>query len=414
MKKSILLIVTLIAGGIASAQITDTVSIGAGYANENYFTISTGNEVSVVRNNWDLAFASSGLGGGTSTIRINGATGTELYKFSNSISGWSTVDTTGFSWSNKLINSDTTWRTGAFDNFALSSAFDLGWGTYNATTHIVTGDKIFIIKLSDGSYKKMIVVKLQGGVFTIKYANVDGTNELTRTISKSNYTGKNFGYFSIQNDTAIDREPASATWDLLFTKYITLYGGHTPYGVSGVVANHGVKVAQVNNVGDVNTVSAAGQNYSNIISTIGYDWKSYSFSLSGYVIEDSLVYFVEDIAGDVYKVIFTGFGGGSNGNFIFTRQQVGTAGIVENNATAKILNLFPNPATNFVNLTFIGGNEFTQISVMDVSGKLVYNNQIRNQGLNQEKINVSNLNKGVYFVSVITEKGKNTKKLIIR
>jgi len=47
--------------------------MGAGYANENYYTLSNQNKVSVARNNWDLAFASDGVGGAGSTIRINGA-----------------------------------------------------------------------------------------------------------------------------------------------------------------------------------------------------------------------------------------------------------------------------------------------------------------------------------------------------
>ncbi|HIP31124.1 MAG TPA: hypothetical protein EYG86_00025, partial [Crocinitomicaceae bacterium] len=116
---------------------------------------------------------------------------------------------------------------------------------------VITGDRIFIIKLADGTYQKLIIEMLQGGVYTFKYADLDGENEVSASLTKSDYDGKNFGYYSIQNNTVLDREPVSPEWDLLFTKYVVDLGGGFLYGVSGVLANVNVQVAQANGVADV-------------------------------------------------------------------------------------------------------------------------------------------------------------------
>lgn len=407
---------SLFSAGFLSAQITDTVSVGAGYANENYYLLNNGNEQPILRNDWDLAFASDGIGFGSSVIRINGGQGTELYLFGNDTTQWSTLDTTSFNWqTNRLINADTSWSTGAFNNFTPSSGFDLGWGTYSTITHIVSGDRIFILKLANGNYKKIIIDKLQSGVYYFRYADLNGANLVNATVTKSNHVGQNFGYYSIQNQQELSREPVSISWDLLFTKYTTDLGGGMYYGVTGILSNVNVKVAQVNNVPDVNTVSHIGQNYTFNIGTIGYDWKSFNMTTYQYDIEDSLVYFVEDANQDIYKVIFTDFGGSANGNYIFTKELVGTVGLEEEIAQNTILNVYPNPAKDIVNITFNAKRNNTQIAIYDLTGKQVVSEQINvGEGLNRHQISVSNLNKGIYFLKLVSGNHSSTEKLIIR
>ncbi len=421
MKKILLLLTTGITLGGVNAQTVDTVSIGAGYANENYYTLNDGNEVSIDRSDWDLAFSASGLGFASSSVRINGATGTELYKFNNDISTWSTIDTTGFDWEkNQLLDSDTSWTVGSFENTALASGFDLGWGTYSVITHIVTGDRVFILKLADDTYKKLIIVRLQSGAYTFKYAGLDGSNEKTIVLSKSDYQGKNFGYYSIQDSTKLDREPLSSSWDLLFTKYIgmikTRSGDFVPYGVTGVLANSNIKVAQANDVTDVDEMLASSQDFGFNISTIGSDWKNFSFATFSYVVEDSLVYFVETSNQDIYKIIFTGFGGNSNGDFVFTKQLVATvAGIEEGVSNSEILNVYPNPASEVINLTFTASNE-TTVSIHNVAGEEVLKEGLGvvESGLNQSQIDVSRLTQGVYFLTLTSANSKVTQKIVIQ
>lgn len=416
MKRKILFIAAICSVKLLSAQVTDTVSTGANYVDENYYTLMDGNEVQITRGDWDLAFAADGLGFASSTIRINGAMGAELFKYGNNINDWSTVDTTGFNWSaNQLIDSDTAWTTGAFENTTPTNGFDLGWGTYSVITHIVSGDKIFILKLASGDYKKLIINNLANGIYSFKYADINGANEVNTTLTKSTYSGKNFGYYSIQNGLELDREPMANSWDLLFTKYIAVLGGGTYYGVTGLLANSGVKVAQVNNVGDVNNISALGHNYETEMNVIGYDWKTYSFALGGYVITDSLVYFVELPNDDIYKLIFTGFGGSSDGNYIFTKEQIFAVGIDEDFAKSEILNVYPNPASEVVNVTFVNTEESTTLSVYNLAGKeLINKNIVSNGGLSQQKIDVSHLSKGTYILMLTSENTRKTQKIIIQ
>lgn len=416
MKKIITLLTSISLMIGASAQVvTDTVSVNSGYVNENYYTLNNENKVPITRSDWDLAFASDGVGFGSSAIRINGGMGTELYKYSNDTMDWSTLDTTGFNWSlNRLISADTSWSVGAFSNTTPQSGFDLGWGTYSTVTHIVSGDRIFILKLSNGDYKKIVIDKLQSGTYNFRYADLNGNNFVNTSISKSNYPGKNFGYYSIQNNTALDREPASTSWDLLFTKYVTDLGGGTYYGVTGVLTNVNVKVAQAYPVNDPYTEPYTGQNYGFIINTIGHDWKSFNTTTFQYEIEDSLVYFVEDANQDVYRMVFTGFGGSANGNFIFDKELVGnTTGINDDFNKTEIFDIYPNPATSFVNVTFTSDDNST-LSLHDITGKIVYTKTIVNSGLNQERIDASNLTKGMYFLSIISSNEKSTQKIIIK
>jgi len=416
MKTNILFLSALISANCLSAQVNETVSMTAGYANDNYYTLEDGNEVSIARDNWDLAFASNSLGGASSTVRINGGMGTNCWLYNNDITQWASLDTTNFNWSaNQLVNSDASWTTGAFENTTPASAFDLGWGTYSLVTHTVEGDKIFILKLANGAYKKLIINSLISGVFSFQYADLNGANPVTSSLTKSDYLDKNFGYYSLQNDQTIDRDPLSDSWDILFTKYVTDLGGGTYYPVTGVLANRGVSVAQVNNVGNVNTVSYSNQSFdSTNISVLGYDWKSYSFGSGSYVITDSLVYFVGTTSGDVFKIIFTAFGGSANGDFIFTKEKVYTVSVAEAKEKTKILDVYPNPASENLNITFAGGAEQTLLSIYDVSGKEVFQKQINNIGLNQENIDVSNLDKGIYILMLTTENSNSSKKIIIQ
>ncbi|HEY9081852.1 MAG TPA: T9SS type A sorting domain-containing protein [Vicingaceae bacterium] len=403
-------------GAISAQQITDTVTTNPSYANEVYYNLQSGNEQSILRNDWDLAFASDGIGFGSSTIRINGGQGTELFLYGNDTTQWNLVDTTGFNWqSNQLINADTSWGIGAFNNNTPQSSFDLGWGTYNMITHLVEGDRIFILKLSSGAYKKLIVDKLQSSVYYFRYADLNGNNLVNATITKTNHGGQNFGYYSIQNQQELSREPVSSSWDLLFTKYVTDLGGGIYYGVTGVLANVGAKVAQVNNVSDVNTVSHVGQNYTSDIGTIGYDWKTFNMTTFQYDIEDSLVYFVETANSEIYKIIFTGFGGSANGNYIFTKELVGTVGLEEELSQNTILNVYPNPAKDVVNVVFNASENENRISIIDITGKEVVKHQLNLViGLNKTTVSLNNLKTGVYFLSITLGNKVETQKLIIQ
>ncbi len=400
----------------ANAQIiTDTVSLGAGYANQTWYSLQNDEQGTAPKNNWDIAFDVGGFG---TSIHINSVIGTMLWTYPHGdTTAWNAIDTTGINSWIPQYNSDTTWAIGAFDKGkVISNPNDVGWGIYNFITHIVTGDSLFVIKLSNGSYKKLWIKNLSGGGYNFVYADLNGSNLQTHFLAKSSYTGKNFGYFSLQTNTAIDREPvASANWDLLFTQYTAFIP--SPYTVAGVLANKGVEVAQVNNVNTNTYTNWSAHSFVTDISEIGYDWKTFSGS---WIIQDSLVYFVKSKPGDIWKLVFTGFGGSGNGNYIFSKEKLSSVGLtdIQGNQSASI-SLYPNPASDngVVNLIYNFEDNYNnaQLSIYDLSGKVLSSERLNSHsGFYTHTIQTSSLRAGLYIVSLEIDGQRIQQKLIIR
>lgn len=417
MKKLVLISALGLATMNAYAQVNDSVITGAGYASQVWYSLSNDEQATAPKNEWDIAFDVKGL---TSSIHINSVSGVTLWGYPKSdISGWSSVDTNGLSSWEKRYNSDTSWALGAMGRYADPTDFtDLDWGIYDMSTHIVNGDSLYIIRLTDSSYRKLAIEKLAGGTFTFKYADLDGSNSHTATIVKSSFTGKNFAYYSIVNDAALPagREPDATDWDLLFTQYTTFLPA--PYTVTGVLHNRGVAVAEAGGLADKNTyVNYGVHNFESAINTIGYDWKTYSGG--SYVIKDSLAYFVKAVDGGIWKVIFTGFASG-NGKSVFSKQQLVASGIgnLDNRFTASMA-LYPNPlkaadgeATVIYN--FEKGFKNAELMICDLSGRIIHKDVLLNKaGLHQYRLH-KQLIPGTYIISVNTDEGGIRQKLIVQ
>lgn len=419
--------ITLIFAGIFSvfsinAQIEDTVSTGLSYANDVYYSLENNEVLTVERENWDIAFSVGGMG---STILTNEGAGTSLYFYPNGdTSAWSTVDTAGIETWTKYYNHDSLWSVGAFSQTAtmykdeVFETYDMGWGLYDyGTTHAVKGDSLFVLKLSDGSFKKLWIDRLQSGHYYFKSADLDGANEVSDTVVKTDYENKNFGYYSLKTGTELDREPDNSTWDLLFTKYNTPVMGRyglTPYGVTAVLSNDGVLVNKVSGVAteESDTLSSS---FSGSLSAIGGDWKSYSHTSGGYVVSDSLTYFVKSKDSDLWKVVFTGFGGSSNGNYIFSKEKILSVGMME---SINVLNVstYPNPTTDFLNIVLHQkDNENLNVTIFDMSGSLVYSELFAGMpGVNNLQLSVGEYSKGLYLVNVESQKASVQTRFIVK
>jgi hypothetical protein len=80
-------------------------------------------------------------------------------------------------------------------------------------------------------------------------------------------------------------------------------------------------------------------------------------------------------------------------------------GIANDNINTEV-NIFPNPASNVVN---VQSNIFGNIFVLDMSGKVVYTGIVKNE---QNQVNIEGLNKGVYFIKIVSDKNTVVKKFI--
>ncbi|MDX2249013.1 MAG: T9SS type A sorting domain-containing protein [Bacteroidia bacterium] len=398
----------------SSAQ--ETLSLGAGYANESFYSLANGEVKSEPYDNWDLSFQISGF---AAAIRVNTAKGLTLKKVPNAdAAAWATLDTAGYdSWS-FLYDSDESWDRGAFNlGIEPGNDFDLGWGVYNPVTHHVNGDSLYLLAFADGSVKKLKINSLISGVYSFTHANLDGSSEITSSLTKSEFSGKFFGYYSFAGDSTLDREPAATDYDLRFTKYFGLLAPGTYYPVTGVLSNAGVEVAELRQV-DVNAVGiadTAGLTFSSSISTIGYDWKAFSMSTFTWVLDDSLTYFVKALDGEIYKLTFTGFGGTATGNIEFTKTNLTTA-VDPQKDIFMSLNIFPNPAKDKFTLLFeLKNNDLLNISLTDLSGKILLETQPQSYyGLQQLEFNTPQLAAGLYLLRLESNGNSTTRKLIIR
>jgi hypothetical protein len=406
--KKILLSVSILMMLSANGQVNDQVSVVASYANQSYYNLENGEVSNITNLDWDLAFDASTFG---SAIRINGANAVELFVTPYSITDWSTIDTTGMTSWTQNFDSDLSWSSGAFNaDYDLSNPSDLGWGEYNSITHFVIGTKTFVIKMNDGSVKKVLIDQLGSGDYTFKHSDLDNSNEITEVITKSDYTGKNFVYYNITTTTVIDREPLSEDWDIVFGKYITeIYPGAT-YGVTGALMNQGTTVYKDESVETNTAIINNNFVYSDAINTIGYDWKSFDFSTYTYILDDSATYFIQTAIGDVWKVGFTAFGGSSNGDIEFTKEKMASAGVYTNSELT--ITTYPNPVTNSFNIKSDLNGEAT-ISLQSMNGKQTINETV--DFINEPiEYNVDNYNSGVYILTVTYKNGQTlTEKIII-
>jgi hypothetical protein len=403
------MMILLLAQQVVKAQVTDTVSTGAGYANQVWHSLANDDQGTAPKNNWDIAFDVSPFG---AAVLANTITGTTVWTYTaGDTTDWATLDTAGLSTWPKYYNSDTSWEIGAFNQGA-SSSFDMGWGIYSPITHYVTGDSIYVVKLANNTYRKLWIMQLANSTYQFRYATLDNSSDQTASLIKTNYTGKNFAYYSMQNNTALDREPLSADWDLLFSQYTAFVP--SAYTVTGVISNRGVTVAQAIPV-DVTTAQWTNYTFVTPINEIGYDWKTLNMSTFTFDITDSLVYFVQTQNGDIWKVIFTGFGGSANGNYIFTKELVSVTGTPEQEQS-MFMELYPNPANDNATLSFSARtNAETIITVTDLAGKTCFaSKQIGNSGLQQITLDTGSWNAGMYIVTLQTEGKVQSKKLIVQ
>lgn len=304
-------------------SVRKTVSMGPGYAQNVWYNLETGVETKGVATGWDLAISVRGFEAAIFTNPFD-----TLLRAVNSITNFATVsaaDTLPKTASRQLFNSDTTWSVGSI-NATLTGVFDYGWGAYNQVTNNVVGDSAYLIKLSNGTWKKLYIEKLAFDTsYFIKYANLDGTNPQTVEVNKKSYLGKNFVYLNLTTNAILDLEPKSSDWHLAFMRYHSTAinpatGKPEPFVVSGVLSNtllsitRGVPGYSGSYVAKVNGADTTSNNFSNAQfktsnGVIGSEWKYYDYANFRYVMSDTTKYFVKTPSGKVYKIIFKDFGG---------------------------------------------------------------------------------------------------------
>jgi hypothetical protein len=390
----------LLLGGAVHAQQTITVSTAAGNAQQTYYSLQNGVVGSHALAAWDLAFELTGI---TGSIRVNTAKGIRVYKAPFTIAQWDQLDTTGLAsaWPQQH-NSETDWSSGALNQGLTSNPFDLGWGIYNMATHNVIGDSCFVLKLADGTWRKLRIDNYLSATnaFNFTWANLDGSGQQSASLVRSDFPGKNFGYFSFASGTTLDLEPPSAEWDLLFTKYMAFVPFPQPsmYPVAGVLQNRNREARRVNGVTPAYSDWSSGP-FTLAINTIGYDWKTFNQAAMQWEYATDRVHFVKDAAGNVYRLVFTAYGGSATGEMTFEQTLMSSTGMEEQQRAQAVV--FPNPV--------VGGQAWLQLELpaggatvimADAAGRELAAHALAGSGPVLQPIDVGGWAPGLYVVRV--------------
>lgn len=398
------------------AQTTVTVTTGSGNSTQTYFSLLNGVQGSAELSSWDLAFEINGF---TSSIRVNTAKGLTVYETSTAIADWADLNGPDLENWTELLNSETYWSAGALthgNDLDQPDGFNVGWGTYNMITHTIMGTKVYVIKAADETYRKLRINSLASGTYSFTYADLDGANEQTTNLQKSAFNGKNHGYFSFDGNMVLDLEPPAAEWDLVFTKYTSVINAPAPtaYAVAGVLQNRNVPAMQIDGV-DTSIADWTTAAFDTSINIIGYDWKTYNMGTSMYEYPEDRTYFVLDRNGNIWKLIFTEYGGGSNGDMTFTQELVSSVGLDEVTGSPSILSVFPNPTSDgAVRLVMNGIAKNSMLTLMDASGRIVRQQQLPwSPDPVVHLVDLNGVPSGVYLLRVEGEGSRVSTKLVM-
>jgi len=389
----------------------DSVQMGPSYANDIYYSLDDGVVSSVSRTNWDIGFHTTVW---SATIITNGGAGVNLYTYPNAdTTGWATVDTVGMAGWPVMYDSEENWEDGAFTRNATGHP-DYGWGKYNPISHDVVGDSIYILKALDGTYKKIWVVKKNSAnnKYFLRHANLDGSGDHTVELSINPYQNMNFVYYTLSNDSFVEREPDTASWDILFTKYMAIQPNGTPYPVVGVYNNFEVYTNEFYPVGPDFT-DYASMPFDSTKSPIGWEWKTFDMGSFTWTVADSTAFFVHTRKGNVYKLVFTKFEGSGTGNIVFTKELL-TSGISDR-PKGNSLVIYPNPVKDQMTVNFGKQlNSNAKISIFDITGRIIFSTeqQVNGQELTLRLPGTSSM-EGIYLIKAETSEGVFTSRFMV-
>lgn len=422
MNRILTTLLIVLSANFGIAQI-DQISVGAAYRQATYYSLGDGSTTSIDHTAWDIAFA---LGPQDLGVFVNEGVGSggqeplpEVALYLSQDTAYATADTTGMV---RLYNNEISWAAGAFNHVATGDdPLDFGWGSYNVSTHAVNGTRVFILQLRDGSFRKLFIESLIGGVYTFKYAALDGSDEVSQSIAKSDFPGKTLAYYSFAEQAVLDLEPDS--WDLLFTRYVTPLddgaGNILDYLVTGILINDGVQVAVAGGI-DPQTVSyeTMEAEFEDTLTTIGYDWKHFDLATFQWSVPNDRVYFIQTPTDSIWKVQFLDFEGSSTGVSTLekTLESVAVSGTSPLPDYADDFRIYPNPSGDqrWVELELAQTlDQTSRINIYNQWGQVVAQRPWSlHQGRNKLDLQLE-LEPGIYYLQILWGKDQVTQSFTV-
>lgn len=415
MKKIVTISLLAALAAAVSAQSIQEISTGSGYQKQSFINLSAGTETQVANTAWDIAFTVYGQQ--DAGIFVNESSGSsmglplplvEVYdaltdNFNEEPDPASLVDY-------PLFNTEKSWVYGAFNERRNpDNALDFGWGEFNPQTGEVIGNWVYVVKLRNGAYRKIKVESLIGGVYTFRYANLDGTNEVVKTINKADHAGKTLAYFSLETGAVATVEPATGGFDLLYCRYITeLYEPSSMeyilYYVTGVLTGPGGKVAEADGVNPSSVEYADYQDsLRSELDVIGHDWKY--FSGTAWSIDADRVFFLKTAENRVWKLHFVDFEGSFTGTAVLEKTDLGILSAVQDPVALGLeVGTYPNPFQDQITVSLDVPAALAQkvvLQVIDLQGRMVQRQSITlKEGFQVLQLPASSLASGMYLLQI--------------
>lgn len=415
MKNSTFILALALLAIQVQGQTIQEIATGAGYQKQSFVKLSAGTEKQSPNTAWDIAF--SVFGQQDAGIFVNESSGTsmgnalpqvELYDAltDNFDEQPDPVALTAF----RYYNSEKSWSYGAFNERRDTlNAFDFGWGTYNFQTNQVIGNAVYVVKLTNGQYRKLKIESLIGSTYTFKYANLDGSGLQTKTVNKADHPGKTLAYFSFASGNTVDIEPAGG-FDMVYERFTTwLYDPGTeeyiPYNVTGILSGRDVKIAEADGV---NPSTVNYTDYQDQLQTqldaIGHDWKS--FSGTAWSIDPDRVFFLKAADSHVWKLQFIDFEGSTTGKAVFEKTDLGAFSAVHDPAALGLeVALYPNPVQDNLSVALDVPQNLAKegsLELIDSQGRLVLQQTVDlSGGFQILQLPGTGLTPGIHFMHLL-------------
>jgi hypothetical protein len=143
---------------------------------------------------------------------------------------------------------------------------------------------------------------------------------------------------------------------------------------------------------------------------IGYDWKSYDMDLGEYVLADDRCYFVTATNGNIYRLIFTGYGGSATGDIDMSI----VLEVESENSIHELtsnFNIYPNPSIGGILNVAKDFNNSVEMIIYNAAGQIVVSEVLNS---NITSLNTSDLQAGFYSVVLRSNTVFVQKSLIIK
>ncbi len=398
MKKALPFIFTCFSIVLFSQEYIE-VTYANSYSQQAFYRLADDGTTNIDNDSWEIALSITGSG-----IFINETA--EVFAVENALYLAPTgnfEDVVGINMlSDRIFNNEKSWDDGGFNSPKdENDPNDTGWGIYDPMTGATNGNRVFVVRLKNGNYLKL-QISLDQGIYTVRYAGLDGSNETTVNIDQADFSNNHFAYLSLISGQTLDNVPSD--WDLLFTRYSALLddgnGGTTNIMTSGVLSAPGVEVAEARgfNPDDVE-YSVYMDSLGSEIDIIGFDWKD--FDNVSWTLADDLAFFVKNPVGQVWKLVFLSFGGSSTGNVIFEKTPILIDAVTEPSAFDSF-GVFPNPLSEFSTAVFsIKQQGEVELRMTNSFGQQIWaGKQNVDAGLNAVALPHLDIPSGIYYLSV--------------